>query len=324
MTMKFFDKLFENFINIIELFSNKDVFITFKNEKFFMAYPNMLKHCSLYFCKELKNVILNENNIKKITISNISDEIFDIILKYIYGDTVDLENVETNGNNFKGLEKFCNDIVAKYPSLIFDAGDFTSLRESALVFLLKRDALQLEKVIIWEYLIKWRTSQNSTLPVDLKKWTHENFETLKTTLQQCLPLIRYFHIPSNDLEQYLIDSNQPVESIILPPRIFVQELPTRIAKPTNLFSTIITYEHVAKISSWIDHKSTSTVLIMKVKGTDEILGGYNTLIWDADNYGCRKTSDSFIFSLKNGGIQNSILSRIKIRENTIWNASKSN
>ena len=59
-----------------------------------------------------------------------------------------------NGNNFNALGKFCNDIIAKYPSLIFDAEDFTSLQESALISLLKRDDLQLEEVIIWEYIIK--------------------------------------------------------------------------------------------------------------------------------------------------------------------------
>ncbi|RHZ76566.1 hypothetical protein Glove_196g72 [Diversispora epigaea] len=247
---------------------------------------------------------------------NISDEIFDIIIKYIYGGFVNVEKVETkfifdlmmaankfeieeltkklenhlietknswlkshfslvyrsifNGSNFKYLEKFCNDIVAKYPSLIFDAEDFTSLQESALVSLLKRDDLQLEEVIIWDYITKWGIAQNSALPVPYKKILDEQLW--------------------DDLTQYFIDQDKPMESIILPPRtILVQELPIRTTKPINPFSTIITYEHVAEISSWIDRKSSTysltsipydTVVIMKVKGTEEILGGYNRLIWD--------------------------------------------
>src|SRR6185369_5982875 len=87
-----------------------------------------------------------------------------------------------SGNSFKYLEKFCNDIVAKYPNLIFDAEDFISLHESALISLLERDDLQLEEVVIWEYIIKWGIAQNFTLPVDLKEWTNENFTTLKITL----------------------------------------------------------------------------------------------------------------------------------------------
>ncbi|RHZ60550.1 hypothetical protein Glove_352g31 [Diversispora epigaea] len=315
-----------------------------------------------YFCKELKNIIPNENNIKTITKPNISDEIFDIILK----------ECRTKSSIFS--ENNFNDFVAKYPNLIFDAEDFNSLQESALVSLLKGDDLQLEEVIIWEYIIKWGISQNPTLPEDLKEWNNENFTTLKITLQQCLPLIRYFHIPGTDvwskvkpykkildkqlwedLKQNFMAPDKPLKSIILPPRT--------ILMPTATFSVIITYEHVAEISSWIDCKSSpysltnipyefqlilrgstngfapqtfwdtchghaSTVVIMKVKETEEILGGYNPLAWNSNaadtGSGGRweKTDDSFTFSLKNGNKQNSILSKVKNRDSAIWNANE--
>ncbi|RHZ76266.1 hypothetical protein Glove_199g153 [Diversispora epigaea] len=424
MTLKFFDSLSRNFIELRNDKDDYDVIIKVKNEKSFIAHSSVLKCRSPYFHKELKNITPNENNIMIITRPNISDEMLDIILKYIYGGIVDLKNVETkfifdlmiaanefeieeltnelenllietksswlkshfslvyrsifSENNLKDLEKFCNDIVAKYPNLIFDAEDFTSLHESALVSLLERDDLQLEEVVIWEYVVKWGISQNSALPMDLKEWTEENFTTLKTTLQQCLPLIRYFHISGTDvskkikpykkildeklwedLNQYFMAPDQPVESIILSPRtIFVQGLPTRTTEQAKTFSNIITYEHVAEISSWIDRKSctysltnipyefqlilrgsidgfepqtfwdtchgnASTVVIMKVKGTDDILGGYNPLAWDANTGGrWEKTNDSFIFSLKNGNTQNSILSRVKSRDNAIRNVNK--
>ncbi|RHZ70501.1 hypothetical protein Glove_271g29 [Diversispora epigaea] len=423
MSIKFFDKLSQNFIELLNDKDDYNVIVEVENEKSFTAHSNVLKWRSPYFRKELENIIPNENNIKKITKPTISGVIFDIILKYIYGGIVNFENVETrfifdlmitanefkieeltkklenllietksswlksyfslvyrsifNGNNFKNLEKFCNDIIAKYPNLIFDAEDFASLQESALVSLLKRDDLQLEEVIIWEYIIKWGIAQNSTLPLNLNEWTKENFLTLKTTLQQCLPLIRYFHIPGTDvlkkvkpykrildkqlwedLNQYFWAPDEPVKSVILPPRsILVQELPTRTTEQAKSLSTIITYEHVAEISSWINRKSStyslanipyefqlilrgsingfnpqtfwdicngqaSTVVIMKVKGTEEILGGYNPLVWDANTNSWGKTNDSFIFSLKNGNIQNSILSRVKKNENAILNVSK--
>ncbi|RHZ76584.1 hypothetical protein Glove_196g35 [Diversispora epigaea] len=417
MTSKFFDKLSRNFIKL----NDHNVIIIVKNEKSFTAHTNVLKRRSPYFCKELKKIVPNEKNIKTITMPNISDEIFDIILKYIYDGIVDLEKVKTkfifdlmmtanefeieeltkkienllietksswlkshfslvyrsifSGNNFKDLEKFCNDIIAKYPSLIFDAEDFISLQESALVSLLKRDDLQLEEVMIWEHIITWGISQNPTLPEDLEEWTNENFTTLKTTLQKCLPLIRYFHIPGTDvskkikpykiildeqlwedLTQYFTAPDQPVKSIILPPRrILVQKLPIR-----TTFSTIITHEHLAEISSWISlerstfysltnipyefqlllrgsrngfnpqtfwdtcHGYYNTVVIIKVKGTEEILGGYNPLAWDNTNdtnfWG--DTWFGFIFSLKNGNIQNSILSRVKKPKNAFWNVGK--
>ncbi|RHZ70437.1 hypothetical protein Glove_271g42 [Diversispora epigaea] len=423
LSFKFFDKLSQNFIELLNDKDDYNVIVEVENEKSFPAHSNVLKCRSPYFRKELENIIPNENNIKKITKPNISGLIFDIILKYIYGGIVNFENFETrfifnlmiaanefeieeltkklenhfienksswlkshfslvyrsifSGNNFKDLQKFCNDIVAKYPNLIFDAEGFISLQESALVSLLKRDDLQLEEVIIWEYIIKWGIGQNSALPVDLKEWNDENFTTLKTTLQQCLPLIRYFHIPSTDiwkrvkpykkildeqlwkdLKQYFMVPDELVKSIILPPRsILIQELPTRTTELIKPSFTIITFEHVAEISSWIDRKSStysltntpyefqlilrgsingfnpqtfwdicngqsSTVVITKVKGTEEILGGYNPLAWDANINSWGKTNDSFIFSLKNGNIQNSILSRVKTRDFAILNVHK--
>ncbi|RHZ54321.1 hypothetical protein Glove_428g72 [Diversispora epigaea] len=395
----------ENFLTL------KTTLQQFKNEKTFTAHSNILKCRSPRFRKELEDVIPNENNVKEIIKPNISNEIFNIILKYIYGGIVNLENVETriifdlmlaanefelvelskkletllietkapwlrthfslvyhivfDKQNFKDLENFCNDIVVKYPNLIFDSSDFISLSESALVSLLKRDDLQMEETKIWEYTIKWGIAQNSTLPINLEEWVKENFLTLKTTLQQCLPYIRYFHISGKDildkvepykkildkqlwkdLMQYSLDPERPTKSVILPARSNpVPELPARTKEP---FSTIISDEHAAEISSWIDRNTTNysstnypyefqlifqasrdgfnvqtiwnmchghagTVIIIKVANTDEILGGYNPLMWDNTHNGgvYMNTNDSFIFSLKNGNIQNSILSRVK-------------
>ena len=70
-------------------------------------------------------------------------------------------------NKFKNLEKFCNDIIVKHPSIIFESTEFTSLRESALVFILKRDDLRMKESEIWDYVIKWGTAQNPTLPEKL-------------------------------------------------------------------------------------------------------------------------------------------------------------
>ncbi|RHZ85529.1 hypothetical protein Glove_64g69 [Diversispora epigaea] len=286
-----------------------------------------------------------------------------------------------DSNKFKDLTKFYNDIIAKYPNLIFDSEDFTSLQETALVSILKRDDLKVEEIKIWDYVIKWGIAQNPTLPADSKEWSKENFKALKITLGQCLPLIRYFHIPSEDiwkkmkpfkkiLENQLWDDiiqhsmfpNEPVNSLVLPARIISNpELPSRTISTPELssrvnepFSTIINKEHVAELSSWVDRKSTiysipnipyefqlilrgsrdgfhpktfwnmchghaGTIIVAKVAGTDEIVGGYNPLSWDNSKIGAlMKTNDSFIFSLKNGNIKNSILSRVKDGDDVLY------
>ncbi|RHZ65290.1 hypothetical protein Glove_318g31 [Diversispora epigaea] len=430
MALKFFDMLSQNFIELLGDKDDYNVIIEVENkEKSFTAHSSVLKYRSSYFRRKLENVQPNENNIKVITESSISAQIFDAILKYIYGGIVNLENAETrfifdlmsaanefkleelanklltllieakgswlekhfplvyrtiyDGQNFKKLENYYKDMFAKNPNLIFDSSDFTSLQESAMVSLLKRNDLQIKEDEIWDYVIKWGVAQNPTLPTNLEEWSKENFLTLKTTLQQCLPHIRYFHLSADevldsikpykkilekqlweDINQRLLAPDRPVKSIILPPRSPLvknkkKELPPHINKPKENFSTIISEDHAAEISTWIDRKPTNylttnipykfelvlrgtrdgfapqtfwdicegyggTVVVMKVKGKDEIFGGYNPLAWETNNSkkSWIETKDSFIFSLKNGNIQNSILSRVKNPKKAIRNMSK--
>ncbi|RHZ78475.1 hypothetical protein Glove_164g4 [Diversispora epigaea] len=254
-------------------------------------------------------------------------------------------------------QNYCNDIIAKHPNIIFENSDFAPLSESALVSLLKRDGLQMVEVKIWDYIIKWGIFQNPTLPTNLEEWSNENFFTLKTTLQHCLPLIRYFHISGTEIfdkirpykklldKQLWLDINQ---HLVAPDRPihFGYRIAPRAEIPNEPFSTIISEEHAAEISSWIDRKTTTystmnipykfelilsgtrdgnapqtfwdicrghakTVVVAKVKGTDEILGGYNPLVWNNthDHVQWMKTKDSFIFSLKMAlfKIQNTII-----------------
>ncbi|RHZ44358.1 hypothetical protein Glove_736g10 [Diversispora epigaea] len=413
MSFKFSDKLSQDFSELLSDKKEYNVVIEVdkeENMKSFTSHSVVLRYRSTYFTKELENTATNENQVKIIIKPNISAQIFEIILKYIYGGVVDIKNIETEiiyelmivanklefeelseklesylveskaswlrthfsriyrsifnsnrCNEFKGLKQFYNDIISKYPNLIFESEAFTSLQEAALISILERDNLQLEEIKIWDYVIKWGIAQNPTFPINLEEWSEENFKTLKTTLQQCLPLIRYFHITGKDiwkklkpyknilsmqlwgdLNQQLISPNQPVKTLILSARIISSpELPQR------RISTIINEEHLAEISSWIDRKSIvyslanvpykfqlilrgsidgfqpktfwnmcnghiGTIVIVKVAGTDEILGGYNPLAWGNSTYGTyMETKDSFIFSLKNETIQNSILSRVK-------------
>ncbi|RHZ73608.1 hypothetical protein Glove_230g208 [Diversispora epigaea] len=417
MALKFFDKLSQDFSELLNDKEECNVIIEVgqeQNKKTFTAHSTVFRCRSSYFNKELTNTISSGDN-NKITIKpTISAQIFEIILKYIYGGFIDTENMDTktmfklmiaanefefeelseklenqlikykaswlrthftfvyhsifDHNKFKNLEKFCNDIIVKNPSIIFESVEFTSLQESALVSILKRDDLQMKESEIWDYVIKWGTAQNFTLPEKFEEWSDENIMTLKTTLQQCLPLIRYFHISNsdfknkiepyekildkqilNDLKQHLILPDKPVESIILPPRLILkQELPARVIE---LF--IINDVQASIISSWIDNQTTiysstnnphefqlilrgsrdgfsprtfwnicdghaNTIVVTKVKGTGEILGGFNPLAWDETKEEWMNANNSFIFSFIDSNIKNSILSRVKNENQALW------
>ncbi|RHZ75060.1 hypothetical protein Glove_217g280 [Diversispora epigaea] len=424
MTFKFLEKLSQDFTELLNDKEDYNVVIVVdqeQNKKTFTAHSAVLRYRSSYFNKELANTIPNDdnNNIKTITKPDISSQMFEIILKYIYGGIIDTENVDTKTlfeliiaanklefeelfeklenhlieskaswlrthfsfvyhsifkhNKFQNLKIFCNDIIAKYPNLIFESTEFTSLPESALVSILNRDDLQMKESEIWDYLIKWGISRNPTLPEKLEEWSDENFTTLKTTVQQCLPLIRYFHVSSsdvmdkikpykkildkqlwNDLKQYLLLPDRPIKYKILPSRlVLTQELPARVSE---IFSTIINEKHIALISSWIENRATSysprnnpyefqlilrgskdgfaprtfwdicdghanTIVITKVKGTNEIIGGFNPLAWNKAKSSYMKTNKSFIFSFKGGNIHNSILSRVQNSKYALYYSS---
>ncbi|CAG8533086.1 13423_t:CDS:1 [Acaulospora morrowiae] len=54
----------------------------------------------------------------------------------------------------------------------------------------------------------------------------------------------------------------------------------------------------------------NTVVVMRIRGSDEIIGGYNPLEWKSKKNSYLYTNNSFVFSLKNGE-QNSIISRLR-------------
>ncbi|GES76365.1 carbohydrate-binding module family 13 protein [Rhizophagus clarus] len=119
-------------------------------------------------------------------------------------------------------------------------------------------------------------------------------------------------------------------------------------------SKIITYKHVELISRWIDRLETTdnlissykfkllfrasrdrhsrdkfheicdnkprTVTIIKVKDSNEILGGYNPTKWKSDG-SFSATEDSFIFSFNDCTIDSYILSRVIDEEAAIYNSS---
>jgi hypothetical protein len=133
--------------------------------------------------------------------------------------------------------------------------------------------------------------------------------------------------------------------------------PKTATKETNsksIDSKIITFQHAEIISKWIDKLETTdeiknsydfnlifrgsrdgfspskfheicdnkshTITIIKVKDSNEILGGYNPIIWKSDGkYDI--TRDSFVFSFKNKeNIEGYILSRVEIEKYAIYNS----
>ncbi|RHZ79241.1 hypothetical protein Glove_150g66 [Diversispora epigaea] len=257
--------------------------------------------------------------------------------------------------NFKIIQDFCNDIIAKHPNTIFESEKFLSLPEDTLISIIIRDDLRLEEGKVWEHVIQWGKAKNPTLPTNLTEWTSDNFLTLKETLKKCLTHIRYFSISGDDVVEKIFPYEQLLEhqlfldinSKFISPN---KQISSKVLRPRiTVSSDIITNEHALEISSWIDRKETlypyefkllvkgsrdgfdiktiynicdkvsNTVLILKVKDTGEILGGYNPLEWDKNSKGqWKKTQDCFAFSLKTANLENSILSRVESFDHAMY------
>jgi hypothetical protein len=267
-------------------------------------------------------------------------------------------------NSLFELQRFCIECMTKFPQKIFKSFDITLLSENSLISLIRRDDLQMKETEIWENVLKWGLAQNPTLISDPDTWTDDDFKAMEKTLQDCLPLIRFFSLSSEEFVQKV----HPYKKLLKPKlydELFKSYLDSNIKPSNNILlpryrniegiidSKIVNSNIVSLISRWIDkidikskyaytrelylpykfklllrgsrdgftpkrfHELCNnipyTVTFIKVKGTEEVIGGYNPLIWKSNNYvEYGKTKDSFIFSFKGkNNFKEPILSHVK-------------
>ncbi|RIB11140.1 hypothetical protein C2G38_131274 [Gigaspora rosea] len=99
MTAKHLEKLSVDYLELLNDKEDFNIIINVgesPNTKIFRAHSNVLRYRSLYFRNKLENTVKNENNIKTINLKHISFQQFEVIIKYIYGGVVFLENQETS------------------------------------------------------------------------------------------------------------------------------------------------------------------------------------------------------------------------------------
>jgi hypothetical protein len=270
------------------------------------------------------------------------------------------------------LKKYCNDLISKEPGKIFNSSNFSLIPERLLVTIIQNDNLQMSEIEVWERVIEWGLAQNPELPSDPTSFSKDDFNTLKNTLKQCIPFIKFYDLTSKEflkkvlpykkvlpkefyksLLNYFLDNDDECESTKKSePRIIIEKV-----ESNTIDSKIITIQHAELISKWIDkleitdklttlydfkllYRNSSdgsngmfekfkrfrevcdyksrTLTIIKVKDSNEILGGYNPIEWKFDgSHGV--TKDSFIFSFSDGNVNNYVLSRVKDEKKAIFN-----
>jgi hypothetical protein len=184
--------------------------------------------------------------------------------------------ISFENDSFLKLQKYCKDLISKEPNKIFNSQYFSSIPENLLITLIQNDDLQMSEIQVWEYVVKWGHAQNPELPSDPTRFSKDDFNTLKNTLQKCIPFIRFHNLAPKefskrvlpykkilpkelykDLLEYFLnnDSKKPV------PRIIKEN---KKIHPKKVDSLIITVQDAELISKWID----------RLEVTDELTASY--------------------------------------------------
>ncbi|CAG8471169.1 6703_t:CDS:2 [Acaulospora colombiana] len=267
-----------------------------------------------------------------------------------------IHKIASQHESFKRLQKFCANAITYLPYTIFQAEDFDFLGQDALISLLKHEDLPIEEGEVWDIIIRWGMAQIPTLPSAITDWTSSDFEELENILKPCISLIKFEHISPDDfilkVEPFRKIMDRNLYDRILEYHFLANSRPrSSNMKHRGVDSLLIGLRHVVHFANWIDNNTTyttetspykfdlllrgtkdgftpkkfhskcdyegSTLIIVRIKNTNELLGGYNPLDWKSDNtYG--QTNKSFIFNLNYNDPSMSIVSR-PIASNPIGN-----
>ncbi|GES96382.1 carbohydrate-binding module family 13 protein [Rhizophagus clarus] len=287
---------------------------------------------------------------------NIPPEIFQIILRYIYGGRLSLKECDTL--DIIKILAAANELNLQElgPDKILESISLSSIQEKLLISIIQSNNLQMSEIQVWKYVLKWGLAQNPELPSDPETFSKEDFNVLKNTLQQFIPFIKFNNLTPREFSNEVLPYKKvlPKELYKYLLKIFLNSHPdSRPNDIKNVDSKIITIQHVELISKWIDKlnftdeltssyefklilrgsrdgftpdkfheicdNQSCTLTIVKVKGNNQILGGYNPIEWKSER-SFVTAKDSFIFSFKNGDdVNEHILSRIMNENYAIFN-----
>ncbi|CAG8743153.1 6058_t:CDS:2 [Ambispora leptoticha] len=189
MALKFFETLSNNYLELLDDKEDFNVNISVgesPNTKTFQAHSAIVKYRSLYFRNKLANISKDKNNIKTLDLKHVTKQQFEIIISH--------------------NASFIFELMLIAHEFLFD--ELTKRLETHLIEV-EAHWLRLHFTSIYQ-----KSFQNNKLQALQKwypeNWTYENFLALKTTLQSCLPLIRYFQMSSHNI----LNNVQPYQQIL--------------------------------------------------------------------------------------------------------------
>ncbi|RIA93797.1 hypothetical protein C1645_735245 [Glomus cerebriforme] len=247
------------------------------------------------------------------------------------------------------LIDYCLEYICADPQPVITSKEFPFLDKDILYTLLERNDLQVKEIDIWDCLIKWGIEQTSSLSKndDKTKWKKKDYQALKNTLKQFIPLIRFLEISPADyfdkirpykiiipnhinekVEEFYFKGILPKPTTFLPQRrinqskIIKQEQFNLIIncikknEPNLIFDFKLLHRKSCDGNKFIRNLCMgqgAILILIKVKNSKKIFGGYNPIGWSERNKQDKflSTTKSFIFSFQNNeDIKNMIISRV--------------
>ncbi|CAB4421459.1 unnamed protein product [Rhizophagus irregularis] len=109
-----------------------------------------------------------------------------------------------DNDSFLELQGYCTDLMYQAPHKIFKSLDFTSIPEKILISLIQGYNLQMNEIQIWENVLKWGLTQNPELSSDSSNYSKDDFSSLKNTLRNCIPFIRFYSLTSKEFSDKVL------------------------------------------------------------------------------------------------------------------------
>jgi hypothetical protein len=265
-------------------------------------------------------------------------------------------------SSFTFTQNYCNELIRREPALIFKSVDFITLDKPMLLSFLKKDDLDLEEIEIWDYIVEWGIAQdnekdfykwnndnfnNLKLLLDdiiplirFKEISYDDFNKKIDPLKM---------IMNEDLYNEILEYHLAIDT--WKPKLMLQK--------GSRSKSLLNLESKCLVSSWIDNQENNIydknnipyefklllreprdnisksifnkkcgniekiIIIMKIKETGELVGGYNPVGWNIKGKSPTEehwieTNKSFIFKIDEIQMKDSILSRVRMPSEALY------
>ncbi|CAG8497496.1 15961_t:CDS:2, partial [Funneliformis caledonium] len=195
-----------------------------------------------------------------------------------------IQDVTTKFTQFSKLVQFYKIAIQQDPSFIFKADDFVTIKQEILLSLLVKNNHSEKPIVVWDKLLEWSIARSDELPLDTSNWTHNEVSIFGTIIQPFISYINFKEISPADFVQKVKPFKNAFDLAFLLGNLII------MAKKDD-YSALYDFKLLIRGSRDGFEKETfhdfsdmkgPTITIARVKGTDEILGGFHPLNWNSD------------------------------------------